>query len=128
MYCLLELCVLGARRSPRAKHRFGFSDPVQPGLPMLEVEEEPFNDDDILDSLTRRAEFGRRLGGGLGGSPEPTLSLSGEGRSHPPLTGTGVFVPGRRGHGQYAFPLMVLGGGAGLFGARAFRGVSGSSL
>src|SRR2546425_327198 len=110
MYCLLELCVLGARRSPRAKHRFGFSDPVQPGLPMLEVEEEPVNDDDILDSLTRRAEFGRRLGGGLGGSPEPTLSLSEESRSEPPLTVTGLSVPGRREYGKYAFALMLVGG------------------
>lgn len=116
---------MGSRRSPRAKHRFGFSGAVEP----TPLEDDPVSDDDILESLTRRAEFGRKLGGGLGGSPEPVLKLSEqESVAEPVLPVSSLFVPARREYGKYAFALMLVAGMAIVLVAGAFRMVLDTSL
>jgi len=43
-------------RSPRARHRFGFSGPLK------RQEKDRVTDDDILDSLTRQAELRQKFG------------------------------------------------------------------
>ncbi len=122
--CLVELCLLGSRRrgSPRAKHSFGFS-----GMPELEVvqdEEEPVNDDDILESLTRRAQFSRQLGD----STEVALNLSEESRPEPLLPVSKLSEPGRRDYGKYVFALMLLGGMVVVLVVGAFRALLDTSL
>ncbi len=92
------------------------------------LEDDPVSEDDILESLTRRAEFGRRLGGGLGGGAEPTLNLSEENHSEPVISASKLFAPGRREYGKYAFALMLVAGMAVVLIVGAFRALLDTSL
>ena len=106
-------------RSPRTKHRFSFS-----GSPERLSEDEPVTDDDILDSLTRRAQFSKKLGD----SPEVTLNLGEEKRPEPPTQVSGFYESGRREYGKYLFALMLVGGIVVVLVMGAFRALLDTSL
>ncbi len=95
-----------------------------PELEVVQDDEEPVNDDDILESLTRRAQFSRDLGNGA----EVTLNPGEESPSEPLLPVSKLSVAGQREYGKYVFALMLLGGMAAVLAVGAFRALLDTSL
>ena len=100
-----------ADRSPRAKHRFGFSGKHKRAVSNSDLKSVEVSSDDILDSLTKQAAS--QIGTGenqtqtleLLGEIEPTLSNDSQ------ILPTDAFVaPQGKGFGHYAIVLMGVAG------------------
>lgn len=100
-----------AERSPKARHRFGFSGKRKRTVPNGHLANVEVSSDDILDSLTKQAAS--QIGTGntqtrtleLLDEIEPTLSNSSE-----VLSGNEFIVPQGKGFGRYAIVLMGVAG------------------
>ena len=100
-----------AERSPRARHRFGFSGKRKRAVSSPHLSSVEVSSDEILDSLTKQAAS--QIGSGetqtrtleLLDEVEPTLSNNSE-----ILSGNEFLVPKGKGFGHYAIVLMGVAG------------------
>ena len=100
-----------ADRSPKAKHRFGFSGKRKQAVSSTDLKSAEVSSDDILDSLTKQAAS--QIGSGetqtrtleLMGEIEPTISDISEIQP-----GSEFVVPKGKGFGHYAIVLMGVAG------------------